>query len=59
MGILAIAVLLLVIMPVLLYLVGWGVTRFTRKPPGWLSFPTATKRSSGRPAGQPPARIEP
>lgn len=59
MGILAIAVLLLVIMPVLLYLVGWGVTRFTRKPSGWLSLPNAAKGSSGRPAGQPPARIEP
>jgi hypothetical protein len=39
-GLLVIAVLLLVVMPVLLYLVGWGVTRYTGKLPVRIGTPS-------------------
>ncbi len=59
MGVAVMAVLLLVVMPVLLYLIGWGVTRYTRKAPGWIGLPVVTKPPSGKPTGKPPARIGP
>ncbi len=39
MGLLVIVVLLLVAMPALLYLLGAGVARYTRKAPAWFDFP--------------------
>jgi hypothetical protein len=50
-------VLLLLIMPVLLYGVGWGVSRYTRKPPSWVGFPARPKEPSSKPDGEAPARI--
>jgi hypothetical protein len=51
-------VLLLVIMPGLLFLVGWGVKRYTDKAPSWIGFPTAPEKLSKKPEGEAPAKIE-
>jgi hypothetical protein len=51
-------VLLLVIMPGLLFLVGWGVKRYTDKAPSWIGFPTAPEKPSKKPEGEAPAKIE-
>jgi hypothetical protein len=48
-GLLVIAVLLLVVMPVLLYFVGWGVARFTRKAPGRIVSPVSQQRLNAQP----------
>ncbi len=51
-------VLLLVIMPGLLFLVGWGVKRYTDKAPSWIGFPTAPEKPSNKSDGEAPAKIE-
>jgi len=43
MGLVVLIVLLLVIMPVLLYLVGWGVKRYTHPAPAWIDISAAEK----------------
>ncbi len=45
-GLFVLVVLFLVIMPGLLYLVGWGVKRLTEETPSWIGFPTAPERRS-------------
>ena len=57
-GLSVIVVLLLVIMPALLYLLGWGVTRYIRKPPARLSFPASRGTLRVKPVGKAPARRE-
>jgi hypothetical protein len=52
-------VLLLVIMPALLYVMGWGVFRYTRKPPSWIGFPTRNKEPVNKPRGEVQARWQP
>jgi hypothetical protein len=42
-GLLVLVVLLWVIMPALLYLVGWGVARYTKKAPAWIGFAALRK----------------
>jgi hypothetical protein len=49
---------LLVIMPGLLFLVGWGVKRYTDKAPSWIGFPTAPEKPSNKSDGEAPAKIE-
>ncbi len=51
-------VLLLVIMPALLYIVGWGVKRYTEKPPAWIGFTTAPERPSKKPDADAPTRVK-
>jgi hypothetical protein len=53
MGMLVVVVLLLVIMPVLLYLTGWAVTRYTRQAPSWIGFPAEPR---GKPDADAPVR---
>jgi hypothetical protein len=48
-GISVLAVVLLVIMPVLLYLMGWAVTRYTKEPPSWIGFPAEPEEPSDDP----------
>jgi uncharacterized membrane protein len=57
-GLLVIVVLLLVVMPALLYLIGWAVPRYTRKAPAWLVF-AAPQTSSTKPRSDAPATGEP
>jgi hypothetical protein len=58
-GLLVIVVLLLVIMPALLYLLGWGVTRYTRKAPSLLGFQVSQHTLSEAPGRKEPARVKP
>ncbi len=58
MGLLVIGVLFLVIMPVLLYLMGWAVTRYTRKAPSWIGFPARPKVLPDKPDGKVPPRVD-
>jgi hypothetical protein len=51
-------VLLLIIMPVLLYLVGWGATRYTRKAPVSTGFRLPRTQPSDKPDGDTPARVK-
>jgi hypothetical protein len=53
-GISVLAVVLLVIMPVLLYLMGWAVTRYTKEPPSWIGFPAEPEE----PSDEPPSSVE-
>jgi hypothetical protein len=56
MGMLVVVVLLLVIMPVLLYLTGWAVTRYTRQAPSWIGFPVDPAEPRGKPDADAPVR---
>ncbi len=58
MGLLVIGVLFLVIMPVLLYLMGWAVTRYTRKAPSWIGFPTRPQELRDKRGGKAPPSVE-
>jgi hypothetical protein len=58
-GILAVIVLLLVIMPALLYLIGWGVTRYTRKAMAPIARQIPRKGPADRPAAEPAAATDP
>ncbi len=57
MGLLVIVVLLLVVMPALLYLVGWAVKRYTEKPPNRIGAPTTAKERGDRPGSKLTARV--
>ncbi len=56
MGILLLLVLFFVIMPVLLYVLGLGVMRYTKKAPAWIGFPLPRAELSDKPGGKPPPR---
>ncbi len=58
MGILVVAVLLLVIMPALLYLMGWGVARYIRKAPGRSGLMPRRKEPLDKPIGERPVQSE-
>ncbi len=58
MGLLVVVVLLLVIMPAMLYLVGWSVHLYTNKSTAWINFPAIRKEPTEKPAAEPPARSE-
>ncbi len=45
-------VLLWVVMPGLIYLLGWAVKRYSEKPPSWLGFRAAPKRPPAEPSGK-------
>jgi hypothetical protein len=55
-GLLSIVVLLLVIIPALLYLLGWGVARYTKETPSFIGFPARPKAAGGKPDSKAPAR---
>jgi len=57
-GLLVIGVLFLVIMPVLLYLMGWAVTRYTRKAPSWIDFPARPQELRDKRGGKAPPRAK-
>jgi hypothetical protein len=57
-GLIVLVVLLLVIMPGMLYLVGWGVTRYTRKAPARIGFPVPRDELRDRPIAEEPASGE-
>jgi hypothetical protein len=48
-GLFVLVVLLFVIMPGLIYLVGWGAKRYTEKPPSWIGFPIDPEKASKKP----------
>jgi hypothetical protein len=54
---LVLILLLLVIMPALLYLVCWGVMRYTKKTPSRVGFPTPRDDRSDKVGGEPPVRV--
>ncbi len=58
MGLLVLVVLFFFIMPALLYIVGWGVKRYTEKPPVWIGFPTAPERPRKKPGAGAPPRVK-
>jgi uncharacterized membrane protein YhdT len=49
MGLFVIVLVLWVIMPALIYLLGWGVTRYTAKAPSGTGFPVPRKNPSNKP----------
>jgi hypothetical protein len=51
-GLFVFVVLLLVVMPGLLYLMGWAVTRYTKKAPSWIGFPTRPREPGDKPDGR-------
>jgi hypothetical protein len=57
-GVLVLVVLLLVIMPVMIYFVGWGVMRYTREAPGWIDVPGIRKKPTETSDGETPARAD-
>jgi len=57
-GLLVVVVLLLVIMPALLYVVGWGVKRYTDQTPVWINFPPPQPLPRKKADGETPARVE-
>jgi cytochrome oxidase assembly protein ShyY1 len=57
-GLLVVVVLLLVIMPAMLYLVGWSVHRATNKSKAWINFPAIRKETTEKPAAESPARTK-
>jgi hypothetical protein len=58
-GLVVIVVLLLVVMPALLYFIGWAVPRYTRKAPSWLVFAAARDTPGKKPRGEATAKGEP
>jgi hypothetical protein len=58
MAVIVLVVLLLVVMPALLYLVGWGAMRYTRKAPALIGFPAPRTQPSDKPDGDTPARVK-
>ncbi len=54
MALFVVVVLLLVIVPALIYLVGWAAMRYTGEPPGWIGFPVR-RDPADKPGGEPPA----
>jgi hypothetical protein len=56
MGLLVVVVLLLVIMPALLYLLGWGAKRFTEKAPSWVGFAVEAKKPGSDADGKTPQK---
>jgi hypothetical protein len=57
-GLFVIVVFFLVIIPALLYLMGWAVTRFTRKAPSWIGFPARPQELREKRGGKAPPRAE-
>ncbi len=57
-GLFAVILLLLVVMPALLYLTGWAVTRVTAKQPARISLPVPPPNLRDTPDGPAPARVE-
>ena len=59
MGLFVLIALLFVVMPGLLYLVGWGAKRFIDEPPSWIGFPNPGEEPSKKPDGEAPPKVEP
>gem|GEM_PF-2942177 len=59
MGLLVLVVLFLVIMPMLLYLMGMAVTRYTKKAPSWIGFPARERELNNKLASRAPRKVEP
>lgn len=57
-GLLVVVALLLVVMPVLLYLVGWGIARFVRTAPVRGGFPVPRPRLAGKAEVEIPAQAD-
>jgi hypothetical protein len=57
-GLLVVVVLLLVIMPGLLYVVGWAVKRYADQAPVWINFLPPPKLPSKKPGGETPAKVQ-
>jgi hypothetical protein len=57
-GLFAVILLLLVVMPALLYLTGWAVKRVTAKQPARISLPAAPPNLRDTPDGAAPAHVE-
>ncbi len=55
-GLSVVVVLFLVIMPALLYLVGWGAQRYVGQTPVWNTFPPPPKLPAKQPEVQTPAK---
>jgi hypothetical protein len=53
-GLFILVVLLLVIMPGLLYLVGWCAKRFTEETPSWIGFPNPPEKTGKKSDGEAP-----
>ena len=53
-----VAVLLLVIMPALIYLVGRGVARYTKKAPALVRFPARPQQAAGDSSAKPVVKVE-
>ncbi len=58
MGVFVLVVLLLVIMPALLYLIGWVAQRYVGQTPLWINFAPPPKLPSKTTDGETPARPE-
>jgi hypothetical protein len=54
-GLFVIVVLFLVIMPALLYLVGWAAKRYTDQAPVWINYPPRPALPRKIPEGEVPA----
>jgi hypothetical protein len=57
-GIVVVVVLLLVVMPLLIYFAGWSVTRYTRKAPSWIAFPSREPPGRDRADAAAPPRLK-
>jgi hypothetical protein len=57
-GLFVVIVLLLVIMPALLYLMGWGIARTIRKDSGWIGSPPPRQELRDKSTGEPPSRVK-
>lgn len=55
-GLFILTVLLLIIMPALLYLLGWGIKRYTENAPSWIGRPALRKHPNDTPHGDAPVR---
>jgi len=57
-GVFVVVLLFLVLMPVLLYLMGWAVTRYTSKAPSWIGFPERGKEPGSKSGRETPPKAE-
>jgi hypothetical protein len=57
-GLLVVVVLLLVVMPVLLYLLGWAVKRYIERPPAWIGVPIPRQKLRDKPDGKALTRVK-
>jgi hypothetical protein len=56
-GVFVFVLLLWAIVPGLLYLIGWGVSRYTKKAPSWIGFPAARTERGDKQDDQPPTSV--